>query len=90
MSVSRGVAALFSGAPLPAYAPPRSQPLGMAGRRDQYHAAELALRARVLAAGPAGYRLAAGDVGEILAAYDLHRRGELEPTDTPWTYRAPR
>lgn len=65
---------------------PRDPVLGLTQPTEPLTAPARALLARVIAAGHAGYRLREHDV---LAAFDLYRRGELEPIDD-WTYRVKR
>lgn len=88
MSVSPSLARLFHQAP--AARPSSGNALGMARTTDPLRAEELHLRAKLRAAGPAGARINIHDVSEVLASFDLHRRGEIEPTDEPWRYRAKR
>ena len=66
-------------------------PLGMRPHTLPAHAEAIGLRHRIAAAGPAGYLVNVHDVYEVLALYDLWRRGELAETAEPWRYRlAPR
>jgi len=61
--------------------------LGMARRGDMKSLAEIELLEKVREHGVDGYRLQDGDIPEMLACFDLHRRGLIVETSRPWTYR---
>lgn len=61
--------------------------LGMARRGDMKSLAEIELLDKIREAGVDGYRLQEKDVREILASYDLYRRGLIIETGVDWTYR---
>ena len=61
--------------------------LGMARRTDMKSLAEIELLEKIQEAGFDGYRLESGNVREILASYDLYRRGVILETERAWTYR---
>lgn len=65
----------------------RERGLGMAQIDDPYMLEEIELLAKITAAGEPGYTID-GSVSEILAVYDLYRRGLIvERWPLPWTYR---
>lgn len=61
--------------------------LGMARRGDMKSLAEIELLEKVQDSGIDGYRIQEKNVREILASYDLYRRGIIIETGAPWTYR---
>lgn len=61
--------------------------LGMARRTDLKSIAEIMLLEKIDEAGFEGYRLDTSSVKEVLASYDLYRRGLIVETEVPWTYR---
>lgn len=63
----------------------REQPLGACRIDDPYMLEELDLLEKVEGAGDLGYTLKTID--ELLASYDLFRRGMIQETRVPWTYR---
>lgn len=63
----------------------RESPLGMAKIDDPYMLEEVELLAKITSAGEPGYTISPE---EILATYDLYRRGLIiERWPLPWTYR---
>lgn len=64
-----------------------SIPLGMARRTDLKSIAEIMLLEKIDEAGIDGYRLDTSNIKEVLASYDLYRRGLIIETETPWAYR---
>lgn len=62
--------------------------VGMARRFDMKSLPEIELLSLIQEAGVDGYRLQDGNLRQMLASFDLYRRGLIVETNKPWTYRA--